>query len=79
MLSRLSQGEDDSMVLRRMLPGVGPERAARLLDRFGSVETAITASSSELQSVVGIGESIADKIRWVVSEEMKRSFKYESC
>lgn len=55
------------------LPGVGPERAARLLDRFGSVETAITASSSELQSVAGIGESIADKIRWVVSEEMKPS------
>jgi len=51
------------------LPGIGPERADRLLDRFGSIEAAIFASSSELQSVDGIGRRIADKIRWVVSEE----------
>ncbi len=53
------------------LPGIGPERADRLLDSFGSVEAAISASSSELESVDGIGKSIADKIKWVVSEEMK--------
>jgi DNA excision repair protein ERCC-4 len=56
------------------LPGIGPERADRLLDRFGSVEAAISASSSELQSVDGIGRSIANKIRWVVSKEMKPCF-----
>jgi ERCC4-type nuclease len=50
------------------LPGVGPERAGRLLESFGSVEAAISASSSELQSVDGIGKSIADKIKLVVSE-----------
>jgi DNA excision repair protein ERCC-4 len=53
------------------LPKVGPERAGRLLDRFGSVEAAISASSSKLQSVDGIGKSIAAKIKWVVSEETK--------
>jgi DNA excision repair protein ERCC-4 len=53
------------------LPGVGSERAERLLDRFGSVEAAISASSSELQSVDGIGIGVADKIRWAVSEEMR--------
>jgi len=53
------------------LPGVGPERADRLLDSFGSVEAAISASSSELQAVDGIGKSIADKIKLPVSEEMK--------
>jgi DNA excision repair protein ERCC-4 len=52
------------------LPGVGPERAERLLARFGSVEAAISASSSELKSVDGIGESIADKIKWTVSEPL---------
>jgi DNA excision repair protein ERCC-4 len=51
------------------LPGIGPGRAGRLLDRFGSVEAAISASSSELQSVDGIGKRIADKIRWAVSEQ----------
>jgi len=50
------------------LPGVGLERAGRLLDTFGSVEAVISASSSELQSVNGIGNGLADKIRWAVSE-----------
>ena len=53
------------------LPGVGPEKAERLLAMFGSVEAAISASSSELQTVDGIGEVIADKIKLTVSEEMK--------
>jgi ERCC4-type nuclease len=53
------------------LPGVGPEKAERLLAMFGSVEAVISASSSELQIVDGIGKSIADKIKWAVSEEMK--------
>ena len=55
------------------LPGVGPERAKRLLARFGSIEAAITASNSELQSVDGIGKNIADKIKWVVSERGSNS------
>jgi ERCC4-type nuclease len=50
------------------LPGIGPERAGRLLECFGSVESAITAGSDELQSVAGIGKIIAEKIRWTVSE-----------
>jgi len=56
------------------LPGVGPERADRLLDRFGSVEAAISASSSDLQSVNGIGKSIADKIKLAVSERVSPYF-----
>ena len=55
------------------LPGIGPEKAGRLLDRFGSVEAAVTASSTELQSVEGIGKNIADRIRWVVSKETNPS------
>ncbi len=56
------------------LPGVGPERAGRLLDRFGSVEAAISASSCELQSVDGIGKYVANKIRWAVSERVSPYF-----
>ena len=51
------------------LPGIGPERAGRLLDHFGSVEAVITARSIELQSVEGIGRRIADRVRWVVSKK----------
>ena len=50
------------------LPGVGRERAIRLLDRFGTVEGVISASNKELESVEGIGKGIAQKIRWAVSE-----------
>jgi ERCC4-type nuclease len=52
------------------LPGVGSEKAERLLAMFGSVEAAISASSSELQIVDGIGKSIAEKIKWAVSEQI---------
>ena len=51
------------------LPGVGSEKADRLLSRFGSVEAAISASSMELQMVDGIGKSLADKIKWVVGDQ----------
>ncbi|MHC4458149.1 MAG: ERCC4 domain-containing protein [Planctomycetota bacterium] len=53
------------------LPGVGGERAARLLDSFGSVEAVVTATSEELQSVEGMGKHIAEKIRRVVSEQIQ--------
>ena len=53
------------------LPGVGLEKAGRLLDTFGSVEAVISASSNELQSVYGIGKGVADKIKWAVSEQMR--------
>jgi ERCC4-type nuclease len=57
------------------LPGVGSERAARLLDAFGSVEAVMTATGQQLQSVEGIGRQIAEKIRWAVSEQIQ---PYES-
>ncbi len=56
------------------LPGVGSEKAERLLAMFGNVEAAISASSSELQAVDGIGKSIADKIKLAVSERVSPYF-----
>jgi ERCC4-type nuclease len=52
------------------LPGVGRERADRLLDRFGSVEAVISAAIDDLQTVDGIGKNIAEKIKWAVSERV---------
>ncbi len=52
------------------LPGVGRERADRLLDRFGSVEAVISAGIDDLQTVDGIGKNIAEKIKWAVSERV---------
>jgi ERCC4-type nuclease len=53
------------------LPGVGSERAARLLEAFGSVEAVVTATGEELQAVEGIGKHISEKIRWAVNEPIK--------
>jgi ERCC4-type nuclease len=49
------------------LPGVGHERALRLLEKFGSVEGVMCAGRDELQAVEGIGAKTADRIRWAVS------------
>lgn len=50
------------------LPQIGPERALRLLEHFGSVEAVMTAGIEDLQSVAGIGRQIAEKLRWSVEE-----------
>ncbi|MEO8007178.1 MAG: ERCC4 domain-containing protein [Betaproteobacteria bacterium] len=49
-------------------PGIGPERAHRLLERFGSVEAIIRAGPGDLCSVPGIGKRIAGALRWSVEE-----------
>jgi ERCC4-type nuclease len=51
------------------LPGIGPERAEILLDRFGSVQAVMTANLEELQKIDGIGEKIAGGVRLVLQEE----------
>jgi len=56
------------LFLLQGLPGVGPERAARLLERFGSVQAIMAASADDLASVDGIGEKTAAKMRWAVQE-----------
>ena len=53
------------------LPDVGSARAARLLDKFGSVEAVMTATREELQSVEGIGNYTAERIKWAVSEKIQ--------
>jgi ERCC4-type nuclease len=50
------------------LPGVGPERAKRLLERFGTIEDVFTASADALASVPGIGKATAEAIRWAIEE-----------
>jgi ERCC4-type nuclease len=50
------------------LPGIGPEKAALLLEAFGSVESVLAADGDLLQTIPGIGAKSAEKIRWVVSD-----------
>lgn len=49
-------------------PGIGPERARRLLDRFGNIESVVNARREDLRSVDGIGKCLSSKIRWALEE-----------
>ena len=50
------------------LPGIGPERARRLLAHFSSVEAVMTAHADAVCAVPGIGKGVAEKLRWSVEE-----------
>jgi ERCC4-type nuclease len=50
------------------LPGIGPERARRLLAHFGSVRAVMAADPDELAAVAGIGDRIARRIDWALRE-----------
>jgi ERCC4-type nuclease len=50
------------------LPGIGRDRAARLLERFGTIERCLSADEAELRKVPGIGARTARAIRRLVSE-----------
>lgn len=53
------------------LPGVGRDRALRLLKKFGSVEAVMSAGREELLTVEGVGAKTADRIRWAVCEKLE--------
>jgi DNA excision repair protein ERCC-4 len=49
------------------LPGVGADRAKKLLERFGTVRACFTASPTELSEVSGIGSKTAATIDQVIN------------
>lgn len=58
---------EQQLYIVESLPNIGPVTAKKLLEEFGSVESIINASESELKKVEGIGNKIAKNIRDVVS------------
>jgi ERCC4-type nuclease len=50
------------------LPGIGPARAANLLERFGSVQGVLPADTCEIASVPGIGPKTAKLMTWAIRE-----------
>ena len=63
------------LYILQSFPGIGPDRAHRLLERFGSVEAIIRAGVEDLRAVSGIGERIAGTLRWSV-EEPRRNYRF---
>ncbi len=50
------------------LPNVDTVRSRRLLQRFGTVERIFTTQKSELSEVEGIGKTISERIRGIVTK-----------
>lgn len=51
------------------LPGIGPDRAKRLLEHFGSVRACLAADAEALAAINGIGPTTARRIVETVEEE----------
>lgn len=56
--------QQEAMVMS--LPGVGPQLAKNLLEKFGSVKKILSANEKQLQKVEKIGEKKAAQIRKVI-------------
>lgn len=70
--TRQIKGKRRSTRQRRVLqslPGIGPDRARRLLEHFGSVRACLAANAGELAAVPGIGPETARKIVETVEED----------
>jgi|Deesub1362A_J573_1020465.scaffolds.fasta_scaffold00212_59 ERCC4-type nuclease len=52
----------DATAMLMAIPGIGEEKARRLLEKFGSVYGIVNASIAELMTIEGIGEKQARKI-----------------
>lgn len=52
--------------LIQSLPGIGPQLARNLLEKFGSVKKILSANEKQLQKVDKIGEKKASRIRKVI-------------
>lgn len=73
----LRMDEREALVALNMVEHVGPVRVRQLLEFFGDAPSILKASKSQLLSVRGIGEEVADSIlRWEktvdLSGELKR-------
>ena len=66
--TKLKSKQRNQQYLLQGLPGIGPSRARLLLEKFGSVEKVLLATEAELRDVPGIGDTVAQKIRWIVEE-----------
>ena len=62
------------LLILQGIPGIGRKKAFALIDKFGSVEKVVSSSYEELLAVNGIGEKLADQIRFIVSEN--KTYKY---
>jgi DNA excision repair protein ERCC-4 len=65
-LNKAKRRRTRQLRILQSLPGIGSDRAKRLLDHFGNVQACFTASAEDLHQVPGIGLKTAATIRDVL-------------
>ena len=69
--------ESDAYFILNLLSGIGPVRAKRLRERFGSLDLALTARGADLRSVEGIGPELVEKlVLWKESTDFEKERKW---
>lgn len=66
--NRIKGKQKRQLYLLQGLPGIGPQRARALLEKFGSIEKILSADAKDLHEVPGIGYHTAENIQWILKE-----------
>jgi DNA processing protein len=69
--------ESEAYFILHLVDGIGPVRAKRLRERFGSLDRAVTARGADLRGVEGIGPEIVEKlVSWKETVEVDRERRW---
>jgi len=69
--------ESEAYLILHLLDGIGPVRAKRLRERFGSLDLALTARGADLRGVEGIGSEMVEKlVSWRETTDADREHKW---
>ncbi len=69
--------ESEAYFILNLLNGIGPVRAKRLRERFGSLDLALTARGADLRSVKGIGPELVEKlVSWKETTDHEKERKW---
>jgi ERCC4-type nuclease len=69
--------ESEAYFIVNLISGIGPVRAKRLRDRFGSLDRALVARGADLRSVEGIGPELVEKLTsWEATTNFEKERKW---
>ncbi len=54
--------ESEAYLIVHLIDGIGPVKAKRLRERFGSLDVALTSRGADLRGVEGIGSEMVEKL-----------------
>jgi len=69
--------ESEAYFILNLLSGIGPVRAGRLRERFGSLDKALVARGVDLRTVEGIGPELVEKlVSWKETTDFEKERKW---